>query len=349
MLLGDFGAEVTKIERPGVGDDTRTWGPPFDDLGEATYFESINRNKTSQVLDLNDPADLDEAKRLALEADVVIENFRPGLMAKLELDYESLKDRSPGLIYCSVTGFGGSGAGATMPGYDLLIQAVGGLMSVTGDPDGEPLKVGVALVDVICGVFTALGILAALEHRDRTGHGQCVEVDLLSSLLAAMVTEGATFNVLGKLPERSGAADPCYAPCESIRAGSRELVIAIATDEDFATLCELVGAPELAGDSRFSSNEMRVKHREGLRVQLEDRLARRSASDWVELFRRHRLAAGLVSTLAEAFPTAEDLDLEPTVSISRPIGAALDLTRNPVVLSRTPATYRLPPPPLPKT
>src|SRR6186713_1068933 len=175
MTLADLGAEVTKVERPGSGDDTRSWGPPHDAAGEATYFQAVNRNKRSLALDLRDPADLAAARRLALAADVVVENFRPGLMDELGLGYEDLARENPGLVYCSVTGFGGSGAGAELPGYDLLVQALGGLMSVTGEPDGEPLKVGVALVDVVAGLYAAVGILAALEYRRESGEGQLVE------------------------------------------------------------------------------------------------------------------------------------------------------------------------------
>src|SRR3954463_12840176 len=200
MTLADLGAEVTKVERPGTGDDTRSWGPPHDEAGEATYFQAVNRNKRSIVLDLGDPGDLDEARRLALASDVVVENFRPGVMAKLGLDYESLAAENPRLVYCSITGFGGPGAGAELPGYDLLVQALGGLMSVTGEPEGEPLKVGVALVDVLAGLFASVGILAAVRHRDRTGEGQLVEVDLLSSLLAALVNQASAHTLTGAVP-----------------------------------------------------------------------------------------------------------------------------------------------------
>ncbi|MFN8218019.1 MAG: CoA transferase [Solirubrobacterales bacterium] len=347
MLLADFGAQVLKVERPGVGDDTRAWGPPFDDCGEATYFHSINRNKVSSALDLGDPGDLGRARQLALEADVLVENFRPGLMAEAGMDHATLATANPGLVYCSVTGFGGRGAGAGMPGYDLLIQAVGGLMSLTGEPDEEPLKVGVALVDVICGAFAALGILAALEQRRRTGRGQLVEVDLLSSLLAAMPAEGAALSLHDELPGRSGNADPCFAPCEVLRVGEEEMVLAIGDDDSFADLCDVLGAPTLARDPRFATNRARVEHREILRGRLTELLAARGIEDWLGPMRDRGLAAGRVSTLDQAFSTAADLGLDPTVSIPRHTGGPLRLTRNPIQMSRTPASYRLAPPPLP--
>ena len=207
MMLGDLGATVIKVERPGVGDDTRSWGPPYDAGGMATYFESVNRNKQSIALDLSAAEDLARALSLAREADVVVENFRPGVMDRLGLGYQQLRAERQALVYCSITGFG-SGAGAGLPGYDLLVQALGGLMSITGESDGEPQKVGVALVDVLAGLFSTVGILAALRHRDATGEGQLVEVDLLSALLAGLVNQASAFTVAGVVPGRMGNAHP---------------------------------------------------------------------------------------------------------------------------------------------
>src|SRR4051794_5002083 len=214
MVLADLGAEVTKVERPGGGDETRAWGPPYDERGEATYFQSVNRNKGSVVLDLAAEEGRAEARRIAREADVVVENFRPGVMEKLGLGYEELSAANPGLVYCSITGFGAGEAGAALPGYDLLVQAMGGLMSVTGEPDGPPLKVGVALVDVVAGLFAAVGILAALEHRRASGRGQRVEVDLLSALLAGLVNQASGYTVAGAVPGRIGNSHPSIAPYE---------------------------------------------------------------------------------------------------------------------------------------
>ncbi|MEZ5078802.1 MAG: CoA transferase [Solirubrobacterales bacterium] len=348
MALADFGATVTKVERPGTGDDTRSWGPPYDERGAlSTYFQSVNRNKSSVALDLADPADLDRARRLARESDVVVENFRPGVMTKLGLDYESLRADNPGLIYCSITGFGGSEAGAALPGYDLLVQALGGLMSITGEPDGEPLKVGVALVDVITGLFAAVGILAALERRREDGEGQLVEVDLLSSLLAALVNQGSAFTLAGVTPARMGNRHPSIAPYELLDTGAGEIVVAVGNDRQFGELCRVLGVSGLAEEERFATNPARVANREALRPLLEQALAARSAGEWIELLTACRVPVGRVNDVGAAFAFAESIGLDPVVEIPRPDGSAARLTRNPIRLSRTPATYRLPPPPLP--
>jgi crotonobetainyl-CoA:carnitine CoA-transferase CaiB-like acyl-CoA transferase len=348
MTLADLGAEVTKVERPGTGDDTRSWGPPHDEAGEATYFQAVNRNKRSVVLDLGDPGGLAEAGRLALESDVVVENFRPGVMAKLGLGFESLAADNPGLVYCSITGFGGAGAGAELPGYDLLVQALGGLMSVTGEPEGEPLKVGVALVDVIAGLYAAVGILAALEHRRGSGEGQLVEVDLLSALLAGLVNQSSAYTVAGVVPGRMGNRHPSIAPYELLHCGEGELVLAVGNDRQFRDLCEVLGAPALADDERFATNPARVENRAELQLLLEGALAARPAAEWVELLRARRVPAGVVNDIAAAFEFAERIGLDPMVEVPREDGPPVRLPRNPIKLSKTPASYRLPPPHLPK-
>jgi len=347
MVLADLGATVTKVERPGTGDDTRAWGPPYDERGEATYFQAVNRNKTSVVLDLRDPADAAEARRLAADATVLVENFRPGVMDRLGLGYETLREQNPGLVYCSITGFG-SGAGAALPGYDLLIQAVGGLMSITGEPDGEPQKVGVALVDVICGLFAATGILAAVRHLERTGEGQRVEVDLLSSLLAALVNQGSAYTLAGVVGERMGNAHPSIAPYELFRAGEGELVLAVGNDRQFGALCATLGEPGLAGDPRFVTNSDRVAHRRELRAELERLLAARPAHDWVGPLNDAGVPAGQVNDVAGAFAFAQELGLEPIVEVPREDGTTARLTRNPLRLLATPPRYVSAPPPLPR-
>jgi crotonobetainyl-CoA:carnitine CoA-transferase CaiB-like acyl-CoA transferase len=347
MTLADLGAEVTKVERPGTGDDTRSWGPPHDAAGEATYFQAVNRNKRSLVLDLGDAGDLAEAQRLALESDVVVENFRPGVMAKLGLGYESLAADNSGLVYCSITGFGGMGAGAELPGYDLLVQALGGLMSVTGEPDGEPLKVGVALVDVIAGLYAAVGILAALQHRRESGEGQLVEVDLLSALLAGLVNQSAAYTVAGVVPGRLGNRHPSIAPYELLRCGKGELVLAVGNDRQFGELCEAIGEPALADDERFATNPARVANRAELQLRLERALVARPAAEWVELLRARRVPAGVVNDVGAAFEFAAEIGLDPIVAIPREDGDPVRLPRNPIRLSKTPASYRLPPPRLP--
>ena len=343
MMLADLGARVTKIERPGTGDDTRSWGPPYDDRGEASYFHSVNRNKDSLVLDLTVPADLERARLLASTADVVVENFRPGVMDRLGLGYDTLTAANPGLIYCSVTGFG-RGAGAALPGYDLLVQALGGLMSITGAPDGEPQKAGVAVVDVLAGLFATVGILAALQHRTTSGQGQRVEVDLLSALLAALVNQGSSFTVAGVVPTRMGNQHPSIAPYEVLPTSEGNLVLAIGTDRQFAAFCQVVGAPELATDPRFATNPARVEHRVALRHNLVGLLSGRPADTWSGLLAPAGVPAGAVNTIDRAFRLAADLGLDPIVDLPRPDGSTVSLTSNPIRLSATPVVYRSAPP-----
>jgi crotonobetainyl-CoA:carnitine CoA-transferase CaiB-like acyl-CoA transferase len=342
MMLADLGATVTKVEPPG-GDETRQWGPPYDDTGEATYFQAVNRNKQSLVLDLTDPADLDRARALARDADVVVENFRPGVTERFGLDYDAVRRENPAVIYCSITGFG-RGKGASLPGYDLLIQALGGLMSVTGPPDGEPQKVGVALVDVLAGLFATVGILAALEYRRDSGEGQRVEVDLLSALLAGLVNQASAYTVAGVVPQRMGNQHPSIAPYEPLRCADRELVVAIGNDRQFGALCQTLGASELAEDPRFATNAERVSNRVALRGALEERLASGPAREWAEKLTEARVPAGVINDVAAAFELARELGLDPTVAIERDDGTSVELPRNPIGLSSTPPTYRAAPP-----
>ncbi len=348
MVLGDLGAEVIKVERPGGGDDTRAWGPPYDDSGMSTYFQAVNRNKTSVVLDLRERADAERARELALGADVMVENFRPGVMSELGLAYEQLRASSPALVYCSITGFG-AGSGAAMPGYDLLVQALGGLMSITGTPQGEPQKVGVALVDVVCGLFASVGILAALRHRERTGEGQLVQVDLLSSLLAALVNQASAYTLAGEVAERMGNAHRSVAPYDLFSTADGELVVAVGTDAQFRALCEVLGCAELADDESFASNAARVANRERLTRELQGRLSQRECAEWSELLLAAGVPAGPVNDIAGAFQLAARLGLEPIVELARADGSIARLTRNPIALSATPASYRTAPPPLADT
>lgn len=346
MLLADLGAEVTKVERPGTGDDTRSWGPPNDASGTATYFLSVNRNKTSIVLDLADLRDRARARGLALASDVVVENFRPGVMDRLGLGAEELRAANPALVYCSITGFGRC-AGAAQPGYDLLVQAVGGLMSITGEPDGEPQKVGVAVVDVLAGLFATVGVLAALRHRDATGEGQRVEVDLLSSLLAALVNQGSAYTCAGVTPTRLGNRHPSIAPYELVPCADREIALAVGTDRQFAALCTVLGDDATARDPRFATNPDRVRHRDDLRAVLCRHLARRPATDWAADLIAAGVPAGVVNDVAGAFRLAADLGLAPTVELPREDGGVVTLTRNPIRLSATPPRYVSAPPDLP--
>jgi crotonobetainyl-CoA:carnitine CoA-transferase CaiB-like acyl-CoA transferase len=345
MVLADLGAEVLKVERPGSGDDTRSWGPPWDADGTATYFHAVNRNKRSIALDLRTEVGAARARELALAADVVVENFRPGVIDSFGLGYASLREQNPGLVYCSISGFG-AGAGAHLAGYDLLVQAVGGLMSITGEAGGEPQKVGVALVDVVCGLFAAIGILAAVRHRERTGEGQRLEIDLLSSLLAALANQASAFTVAGVVPHRLGNAHPSVAPYEPLRCADGELIVAVGTDAQFRSLCAALGRPELA--ERHPTNAARVGARAQLRAELESLLAARPAAEWARDLADAGVPAGEVNDIAGAFALAERLGLDPVVEVPREGGGAVRLARNPLRLSATPAVYRSAPPPLPE-
>jgi crotonobetainyl-CoA:carnitine CoA-transferase CaiB-like acyl-CoA transferase len=352
MLLADFGADVIKVEPP-AGDDTRQWHPPVGPDGQATYFGSVNRNKRSVALDLTDAAGLAEARRLAASADVVVENFRPGVMARFGLAYDDVRAANPGVVYCSITGFG-AGDGAALAGYDLLVQAVGGLMSITGTPGGDATKAGVALVDVLTGQNAVAGILLALRRRDATGEGSLVEVNLLQSLLSALTNQAGSTLATGRAPARLGNAHPSIAPYAVFRAADRELVVAVGNDRQFRTLARLLGAPGLADDERFATNADRVAHRDALHDELERALAAASAAHWVEVLTDAGVPAGLVNDVAEALAFADRLGLAPVVEI--PIDEDLETraaraprpahpsVSNPIGIASAPARYLSPPP-----
>jgi len=343
MYLADLGATVIKVERPGCGDDTRAWGPPY--VGStSTYFTSVNRNKKSVVLDLDDASDLALAHALASRADVLIENFRPGALARFGLDAAALLHSNPQLVYASVTGFG-SRAGSHLPGYDFVVQAAGGLMSITGQPEGDPMKVGVALVDVITGLNATIGILAALNERQRSGQGQHVEVNLLSSLIASLVNQGAGYINGAGVPSAMGNQHPSIAPYETLRTADRPLALAIGNDAQFATLASAVGRGDLAENPAFRTNSARVANRDELIRQLEDALAPRSAAEWCERLGAVGLPCSAVNDIAEAVALAESLGLDPVTRLTGPDGPVAVLT-NPITLGRTPAVHKTAPPSL---
>jgi crotonobetainyl-CoA:carnitine CoA-transferase CaiB-like acyl-CoA transferase len=344
MMLADLGAEVIKVERPGGGDETRGWAPPRDAHGQATYFQSVNRNKQSLALDLSTDEGRTRAHELAAASDVVVENFRPDVMDSLGLGYAALSGDNPRLVYCSITGFG-DGEGARLPGFDLLVQALGGLMSITGTAEGEPQKVGVAVVDVLTGLFAATGILAALRHRDGTGEGQRVQVDLFTCLLAALANQGSAYTVAGVIPGRMGNAHPSISPYELYPTGDGDLVLAVGNERQFAALCDVLGAPQLSGDARFATNSDRVANRDALKARLVEALRARPAAEWAQLLTDARVPAGVVNDVEGAFALAESIGLEPIVRVPDPVtGDTVALTRNPIGLSRTPPSYRSAPP-----
>ena len=340
MILGDLGADVVKVERPGSGDDTRAWGPPWSPEGVSSYYLGVNRNKRSIALDLKDPADAETARALSLRADVVIENFRPGVMARAGLDHETLRAHRADLVSCRIAGLGRG----DLPGYDFLAQAMGGLMSITGDAGGEPHKVGVALVDVMAGLHAAIGILAALRHRDATGEGQLVEVDLLSTTLFSLANQASNWLTAGVVPGRMGNRHPSIAPYETLRASDGPFVIAVGNDEQFRAMCGVLDLPELAGDARFATNSARVTNREALLDALAPTLRDASAAVWVTRLGAAGIPCGMVNQVDQAFALAREVGLEAVATVIGDDGVAVDTVANPLHLSRTPTTYRLAPP-----
>jgi crotonobetainyl-CoA:carnitine CoA-transferase CaiB-like acyl-CoA transferase len=312
MTLGDLGADVIKVERPGAGDDTRGWGPPWRE-GDSTYYLSLNRNKRSVTLDLTDEADRELARRLGMRADVLIESFRPGLMASWGLDGDTLRAAgNPRLVSCSVTAFGSGEAVAGLPGYDLLLQAMGGLMSVTGEEDGRPLKVGAAVVDLVCGLLAVVGIQAALRERSHSKRGRHVEVSLIDSALQSLLNQATAWVAGGTLPTRRGNRHPSIAPYETFEASDRPFALAVGNDRLFVRLCDAIGLPL---QERFATNAERVENRDALTDALNAIFAGNTAEHWIALLRSASVPVGPINDIAEAFALAESLGLQPTTEV----------------------------------
>ncbi|HUQ59422.1 CoA transferase [Lentzea sp.] len=336
MLLADMGASVVKVEGP-AGDETRTWMPPVrDDV--STYYLGINRGKRSIALDLRNPEDAALGRELARRADVLIENFKPGGLAKYGLDHASVSADNPKVVYASITGFG-SGEGSHVPGYDLMVQAISGLMSLTGDPEGPPYRAGISVFDVMAGNHAVIGILAALRHRDATGQGQLVEVNLLSSALTGLVNHSSAFVAGGTVPFRMGNAHPSVFPYEPLPTADNDLIVAAANDRQFRKLCEVLGLPEVPDDPRFARNADRTRNREELRPVLEERLRTRGAVEWFDLLVAAGVPCGPINTIDGGFAMAERFGLDPVVVVGD-----VPTTRHPIRFSETPAVYELPPP-----
>jgi crotonobetainyl-CoA:carnitine CoA-transferase CaiB-like acyl-CoA transferase len=343
MLLGDLGATVIKVERPGGGDDTRAWGPPFSDDGTSTYYLTVNRNKQSVRLDLRSPADVELARELARRADVLIENFKPGTMDEYGLGYEALVRDNPGLIYCSISGFG-LAEGRDLPGYDFLAQAAGGLMSITGLATGEPTKTGVAVGDVATGLFSTVGILAALVERSKSGRGQKVETNLLHSVLATLVNHASGYLVAGVVPGLQGNAHSSIAPYETVRALDGNIVIAVGNDRQFEKLCAVLELDDLPARPEYSSNRDRVANRAALHGELEVRIALMPVAHWTSLLATAGVPSGKVNDIGEAFDFAQQLGLDATYARLDSGVEAVRQIANPITLSQTPAKYWRPPP-----
>ena len=313
MFLADLGARVIKVERPGLGDDTRGFGPPWAGSSSA-YFESANRTKESIALDFSDPADAALARELTDRADIVVENYRTGALQRFGLDAASVRARNPRAVYASITGFG-SGAGAGELGYDFLVQAVGGYMSITGQPDGEPTKVGVAVIDLLAGKDVVMAVLAAVVHRERTGEGQHVEIDLLSSSLAALANQASTYLATGTVPRRLGNRHPSIAPYQTVRCRDGFLAVAVANERQWAALATVIGMPDLADDPRFATNGARVENHAAMLELLEAALGTEDVATWTARLRDGGVPAGKVNDIAEAVTLAVSLGLDPVVEV----------------------------------
>jgi crotonobetainyl-CoA:carnitine CoA-transferase CaiB-like acyl-CoA transferase len=352
QLLGDLGAEVIKIERPGQGDDTRKWGPPFvkdadgEDTAESAYYLSSNRNKRSVTIDIAQPEGQALAKRLIARCDILVENFKAGGLAKFGLAYDDLKEAEPRLVYCSITGFGQTGPYAPRAGYDYLAQGMGGMMSLTGEPDGEPMKVGVGIADVVCGLYAATAILAALRSREETGRGQHIDLALLDTQVAWLVNEGLNYLTSGQVPARLGNEHPNIVPYKTLPSSDGYFILAVGNDRQFQRFCDLAGAPELPGDARFATNSDRVRNRAALYALLPDITRRKTAREWLDGLAALGVPAGPVNTLDQVFSDPQVLHRGMKLTMPYPGSerGTVDLIGNPIKLSETPVDYREPPP-----
>jgi crotonobetainyl-CoA:carnitine CoA-transferase CaiB-like acyl-CoA transferase len=344
MVLADLGADVIKVEHPERGDDTRHWGPPFA-AGESAYFLSVNRNKRSIGVDLKDPEGLERVKRLAARADVLIENMRRGTLDKLGLGYEALRETNPGLAYCSITGFG-PGEDRNRPGYDFLIQARAGIMGITGFPDGEPTKVGVAIADIVCGLYAATAILAALRRRDTTGEGARIEVPLFEATLSWLANRGQEYLVSGEDKGRMGNAHPTIVPYQTFDASDKPIAVAVGNDAQFRRLCETIGRAELADDERYATNPARVANREELVEVLQQKFSKRTTDEWVEKIREAGVPCGPVNALADVFSDEHVLSSGILQTVEHPVAGLLEMLASPVLIDLERPPIRRPPPTL---
>lgn len=344
MLLGDLGARVIKVERQGMGDETRQWGPPFTSSGESAYYLCANRNKESITLDLKAEAGREVLRDLVQHVDVLIENFKVGTMERLGIGCQSLRALNPGLIYCAITGYGQSGPYRDRPGYDTVIQAQGGLMSVIGPPDGEAYKVGVAIVDVTAGLNAATAILAALYYRERTGEGQAIDIALFDTQLGWLINVASAYLVSGEPPRRFGNAHPTIVPYQPLRTADGQLMLAVGNDSQFAALCNVLDAPKLAKDARFATNPDRVAHREELVSLLTARLLNESTDYWIPLLLEAGVPVGAVNDIPTALESPQAMARQMVQEIEGAQGERLSLIAPVPKLTATPASIRLPPP-----
>ena len=342
MVLGDLGADVIKVEPP-EGDETRGWGPPFAE-GESAYYLCVNRNKRGIVINLKTDEGRKILRDLALQSDVLVENFRPGTLKKFGLDFETLHELNPKLIYCSITGFGQTGSMKDKPGYDFMIQALGGLMSITGEPEGEPMKTGVAVVDLFAGQNAVIAILAALQARILTGRGQQLDIALFDSQLGWLANVASNYLISGKLPKRHGNAHPNIVPYQSFQASDGWFAIAVGNDRQFVRLCDLIGKPEFAADEKFATNSARVQNRAELIPLLIDIFKAASVSDWLTKLDEAEIPCGPIQNFEQVFSMPVVGEREMLVKMEHPTIGKLPLVGSPLKMSDTPVEFRIPPP-----
>ena len=345
MMLADMGARVIKVEQPGRGDDTRAWGPPFQN-GESAYFLSINRNKESVTLNLKHPEGRRVLDALIERADVLVENFRPGTLERMGLGYADLSKQHPDLVYCSISGFGQTGPRRREPGYDAVMQGEGGLMSITGAPDGPGYRLGVAIVDIVSGMFSAYGIAVALLARERTGRGQYIDVGMLDAAAALLTYQAGIHFTTGEAPGRLGNRHPSITPYETLEAADGELVVAVGNDQLWCTFCGVIGAEALADDARFRTNKDRVAAREALRPLLVERMRTRPVAEWIERLKAAGIPCGGVRDLAQVFADPQLIERAMVIALDHPVAGAIRQLGVPIKMSGTPGAVRTPPPAL---
>ena len=348
QALADLGADVIKVERPGTGDDTRGWGPPWlrEDAGESAYFVSTNRGKRSITVDIARPEGQHIVRRLAAQSDVLVENYKVGALDRYGLGHRPLALLNPRLVYCSITGFGQTGPYRERAGYDFLVQAMGGLMSITGEPDGEPMKVGVAITDILTGMYAATAILAALAHRERTGRGQNIDLALLDVQVAMLANHAENYLLARKPPERLGNAHPSIVPYRAFATRDGHIVVAVGNDGQFARLCEVAGVPELSSDAKFATNAARVRNRAELEAKLAQIVARRDSRDWIGALEAATVPCGPINDLAQVFADPQVRHRGMEIDAPHPLAGNVPMVRSPIRLSECPDRTDLPPPAL---
>ncbi|MCC5857194.1 MAG: CoA transferase [Ectothiorhodospiraceae bacterium] len=356
QILADLGAEVVKVERPGRGDDTRTWGPPYvqdargGNTSESSYYACTNRNKKSVTIDFTRPEGQRMVRELAAQSDILLENFKLGGLRQYGLDYESLSKVNPRLIYCSITGFGQTGPYAARAGYDFLIQGMGGLMSITGHPDGEPgggpMKVGVALADILTGMYAATSVLAALSHRDQTGVGQHIDLALLDVQVACLASQAMNYLTTGQVPQRLGNAHPNVVPYQDFPTADGNMILAVGNDSQFARLCQVLDRPEWAADSRYATNAERVRNRGELIPMLRQATVMRTTVEWISLLEQAGVPCGPINNIDQVFQDPHIQARGMQLSMPHPLAGEIPQVASPIRLSETPVEYRQAPPTL---